>query len=70
LYPGSTANSSLQLLVPTLFQFGTSQECIPQATLDLNLILGAAAIWTKIRSGNTLAMSRITKTIRFWIDRF
>jgi hypothetical protein len=34
--------------------------CIPQATLDWNLIRVAATIWTKIRTGNTLGTSCIT----------
>jgi hypothetical protein len=47
-----------------------ASECIPRATLDLNLMGAAPAIWTKIQSGNTLAKSGITDTARFGIDRF
>ena len=40
-----------------LFQFGTfpGAGCSPPATLNLNLIGAIPAIWTKSRSGNTLA---------------
>ena len=50
---------------------GTSRtpECIPHATLDLNLIGATPVIWTKRRSGNTLAKSCITETVRSGIDK-
>jgi hypothetical protein len=41
--------------------------CSAQATLNLNLFLGTPGIWTKSRSGNTLAARVLhhLKTIRF-----
>jgi hypothetical protein len=40
-----------------LFHFGTfsAADCSAPATLDLNLIGGRLRVWTKFRSGNTLA---------------
>lgn len=56
-----------------MFQFGTfsAAGCSAPATLNLNLFGAVSAIWTKSRSGNTLAKRLAShKAVRFGFDRF
>jgi hypothetical protein len=53
--PAFSAVASSRLV--NLFHFGTfsAGNCSAPATLEVNLIGGGLRVWTKFRSGNTLA---------------